>query len=62
MGNVIGIKKSKADNPKKLMIEAHMDEIGLMITNIDDNGFLNFTTATCTATNCYQNYNQNQED
>lgn len=44
MGNVIAIKKSKAQNPYKLMIEAHMDEIGLMVTNIDDNGFLSFTT------------------
>ena len=44
MGNVIGVKKSKSPKAKKLMIEAHMDEIGLMITNIDDNGFLNFTT------------------
>lgn len=43
MGNVIGIKKSK--NPQgKAMIEAHMDEIGLIITDIDDRGFLYFST------------------
>lgn len=44
MGNIIGIKKSAWNNPYKLMIEAHIDEIGLMITNIDENGFLGFTT------------------
>lgn len=43
MGNVIGIKKSK--NPQgKVMIEAHMDEVGFIITDIDDRGFLYFST------------------
>lgn len=42
LGNVIAIKKSSKENAKKVMIEAHMDEIGLMISNIDKNGFLNF--------------------
>lgn len=44
LGNIIGIKKSCAQNPGKVMIEAHMDEIGLMITDIDKNGFLHFTS------------------
>ncbi len=42
MGNIIAIKKSSRNNPYKLMIEAHIDEIGLMVTNIDENGFLYF--------------------
>lgn len=44
-GNHIFLKKgSGPDNKKsKIMIAAHMDEIGLMITKIDDNGFLRFT-------------------
>lgn len=43
MGNVIGIKKST--NPQgKVMIEAHMDEIGFIITDIDERGFLYFST------------------
>ena len=43
MGNVIALKKSK--NPQgKVMIEAHMDEVGLIVTDIDDNGFLYFST------------------
>ncbi len=45
MGNVYAIKRAK-NNPdaKKVMVAAHMDEIGFMVTHIDDNGFLRFTT------------------
>ncbi|MCF6459741.1 M42 family metallopeptidase [Clostridium sp. Cult3] len=43
LGNIIAYKKGK-DNPKKLMITAHMDEVGLMIIDIDDTGLLKFTT------------------
>lgn len=42
MGNVTAIKKGKED--KKVMIGAHMDEIGFIVTHIDDNGFLRFHT------------------
>lgn len=42
MGNVYAIKKGK--NPKKVMIGAHMDEIGFIVTHIDDNGFVRFHT------------------
>jgi len=42
MGNVYAIKRGKA--PKKVMIGAHMDEIGFMVTHIDDNGFIRFHT------------------
>jgi endoglucanase len=45
LGNVFAIKRAK-NNPdeKKVMVAAHMDEIGFMVTHIDDNGFLRFTT------------------
>jgi len=39
LGNVIAVKKG-ADRSRKLMYVAHMDEIGLFISHIDDNGFL----------------------
>ncbi len=39
MGNVIAYKKGK-DSTKKLMIAAHMDEIGFMVTNIEESGML----------------------
>ena len=42
MGNVVAIKKGKEN--KKVMIAAHMDEIGFMVTHIDDNGFIRFHT------------------
>lgn len=42
MGNVTAIKKGKLD--KRVMIGAHMDEIGFIVTHVDKNGFLRFHT------------------
>ena len=42
MGNLTAIVRGKKD--KKVMIGAHMDEIGFIVTHIDDNGFLRFHT------------------
>ncbi len=41
-GNVIGIKYGK-DREKKLMLAAHMDEVGLIVKLIDKNGFVMFS-------------------
>jgi tetrahedral aminopeptidase len=41
MGNVIALKKGESD-AKKVMIGAHMDEIGFIVTHIDNNGFVKF--------------------
>lgn len=43
LGNLIALKKGKQPGPK-VMIAAHMDEVGLMITWIEKNGMLRFTT------------------
>ncbi len=43
LGNVTGIIRCGKKDAKSIMIEAHIDEIGMMITEIDDRGFLRFT-------------------
>ena len=42
MDNVIAIKKGKAKAPK-IMLAAHMDEVGLMVKTITKDGFLQFS-------------------
>jgi endoglucanase len=43
MGNVIGVKRPEnVSDPKKVMIAAHMDEIGFLVNHIDDDGFIKF--------------------
>ncbi|MEO1413476.1 MAG: M42 family peptidase, partial [Bacteroidota bacterium] len=36
MGNVIAIKRGESD--QRVMVAAHMDEIGFIVTHIDDDG------------------------
>ncbi len=42
LGNVIATKNGKK-NGKRIMLAAHMDEIGLMVRHIDKEGFVKFT-------------------
>ncbi|MBN2461405.1 MAG: M42 family metallopeptidase [Candidatus Cloacimonetes bacterium] len=42
MGNVIGYRKGMDKNPLKIMLAAHMDEIGFIVSHIDNNGFVRF--------------------
>ena len=42
LGNVVAVKKGNS-GAKKVMLAAHMDEIGVIVTDIDENGFLRFS-------------------
>ncbi len=44
LGNIIAFKKGKNAPAKKVLIDAHLDEVGLIITHIEENGFLRFKT------------------
>ena len=42
LGSVIGKKNASCPNPTKILLEGHMDEIGLMVKEITEDGFLLF--------------------
>ena len=44
LGNIIAFKKGNNESAKKLMLDAHMDEVGLIITSVTEDGFLKFKT------------------
>lgn len=44
LGNLLVFKKGKKSPKKRLLIDAHMDEVGLIITSVTQNGFLKFKT------------------
>jgi tetrahedral aminopeptidase len=44
LGNLVVRKGRKAEGGLRIMLAAHMDEIGLIVTHIDENGFVRFTT------------------
>lgn len=43
LGNVTGLVRGSGEG-RRIMVAAHMDEIGLMITKVTKEGFLHFTT------------------
>ncbi len=42
LGNLILLKKGNAPDKKKIMVAAHMDEIGIIAKYIDEKGFIRF--------------------
>jgi endoglucanase len=43
LGNLIAVIKKKAKSGKKVMLSAHLDEIGVMVSHLDERGFARFT-------------------
>ena len=43
MGNLLAFKKGRKTPKNKVMLSAHMDEVGFIVTYICDNGFIKFT-------------------
>ena len=44
LGSLIVRKGEKGKNGRRIMLAAHMDEIGLIVTHVDGNGFARFTS------------------
>ena len=42
MGNIIALKKGAKSNGKKVVLSAHMDEVGFIVSGITDDGYIKF--------------------
>ncbi|MGQ0604562.1 MAG: M42 family metallopeptidase [Anaerolineales bacterium] len=42
LGNLIAVVKTKSKSGKRVMLSAHMDEIGVIVSHIDERGFARF--------------------
>ena len=42
MGNLIGVMKAKTKTGRRILLAAHMDEIGLIVSHVDREGFARF--------------------
>ncbi|RIM56453.1 peptidase M28, partial [Staphylococcus arlettae] len=51
---IYGVKKSKKANAPRVMIAAHMDEIGFMVTEVTQEGFIKFTALGGVANDIWQ--------
>lgn len=43
LGSLIARKGTKSEKGKTILLSAHMDELGVMVTHVDENGFARFT-------------------
>ena len=44
LGSVLALKKASSKNPLRVLLDAHMDEVGFMIVHDDEDGFFQFET------------------
>lgn len=44
LGNLIVEKQGRCRAKKKVMVSAHMDEVGFVVTHVEENGLLRFST------------------
>lgn len=44
LGNIIAYKKGKREPSRKLLLHAHMDEVGIILTHIEKDGLIRFAT------------------
>ena len=42
LGSLLAVRRCGIQNAPLLMVDAHIDEVGLMVTTVDDNGYLKF--------------------
>ena len=43
LGSLVGLKRGNGEG-KRMLLAAHMDEIGLMVTHVEEKGFARFTS------------------
>ena len=44
MGNLLAVKRGTGESDLRVLVDAHMDEVGLMITDVESDGTLKFET------------------
>lgn len=44
MGNLLAVRRAQVENPLRVMLAAHMDEVGLMLIHSDGDGLFSFQT------------------
>jgi putative aminopeptidase FrvX len=44
LGSITAFKKGTADDPLRVMLAAHMDEVGFMVMGVDSDGLIRFTS------------------
>ncbi|MBR3593202.1 MAG: M42 family peptidase [Clostridia bacterium] len=52
LGNIIAFKKGEKAPEKRIMVDAHMDEVGFIATYITESGLINFATVGGINTEC----------